>query len=503
MCSLSLKYGIGCSKEKGVINIELIEIFREYRNGNKDIFNTLYTDGVIKDYILYRRSDLKINDKGLDCCVKGWYEDYRLPYKSAKGEKYTKFTEQVYNGSREDMKLDMLLELYKLLEDTTFCPTSNADIYSKLKYNTIKTIGANIDTSCLSESDIAYNAKGEEYSVFEIKHLENYLNFDYENNDGYCQVVTEVKEVFPNIKNILKKGADTQRKVIDLICKYYDYTHYDDGAEAYVLPPQNEMLRMFKEEYGTEISQPRYSAILSSIFDVMADCSISLKGKNIERQKFINGDYDRNKVINYNENYEDKLVAIANKMIDYKPVNVRGDKYYKFISRAVVTDMCCKCSEIISGIEHKSELNLADYGELVNAIGYVIKDNCREKFKYLCERVKSQYQNYSFITEYPIIDIAMGKHSQQLNWYLKGGKGNVQLVRYKYNKIGELIACRNTKDDMLNTVDVTDSTIIRIGRMKMLVCDKSMKIYCLSVDDEFLSVKKNEQNKFYFCKNIA
>ena len=56
---------------------------------------------------------------------------------------------------------------------------------------------------------------------------------------------------------------------------------------------------------------------------------------------------------------------------------------------------------------------------------------------------------------------------------------------------------------MLNTVDVTDSTIIRIGRMKMIVCDKSMKIYCLSVDDEFLSVKKNEQNKFDFCKNIA
>lgn len=209
------------------------------------------------------------------------------------------------------------------------------------------------------------------------------------------------------------------------------------------------------------------------------------------------------KLINYNKNNENKLVCIANELIDYAPVKVRKDKYYNFISRAFIMNICCKCSDVIYNINHKSELNLDDYTELLNAIGFIIKDHCRVSFERYCKQVKGKYKDYSVITEYPIIDIALGKQSQLLNWYLKDGNGNVQLVRYKYNKNGDLIVCRDTKNDMYKTVDVTDATIVQIGRLKMIVSDKSMKIYCFSVDDEFISIKKNEYNKFEFCKNIA
>lgn len=276
-----------------MINIELIEVLQEYRNGNKDILNTLYSDSVSKDGLNYGESNLKINDAGLECCIDSWYEWYRTTYKSAKGEKCTKFSEQVYNGSKEDMKLDVLTELFKLFEDTSFCPETNAEIYSRLKYNTVNVIGKNIDTSAFGISDISYDDDGEEYSLFENMTAFNDLNFKFDANDGYSQVITEVKEVFPNIKKILKKGATAQSEIIDLICKHYDYNYYDEYSESYNFPPQNQMLEYYNKEYGKKMSQPRYSKILSSIFDVMANCTVSLKGKNVERQQFINGDYEK------------------------------------------------------------------------------------------------------------------------------------------------------------------------------------------------------------------
>lgn len=206
----------------------------------------------------------------------------------------------------------------------------------------------------------------------------------------------------------------------------------------------------------------------------------------------------------YNKQHrEDKLITIANILVDYTPSKVRKDKYYNFISRWNIMDICCKCTDVIHSIKYKSELSLDDYKELLNAVGYIIKDHCRDVCESYCEQVQMKYQNYTFITEYPIIDIALGKHSQQLYWYLKGGKGNVQLLRYKYNRSGDLIACRKTKDDMFKAVDVSDDTVIQIGKLKMIVSDTTMKVFCFSVDDELLSIKKNEHNKFDFYKKSA
>lgn len=272
--------------------MELIEILQEYRNGNKDIFNVLYSDEITKDGLAYGRSNLKINDEGLEHCILGWYETYRLPYKLPKGNKCTKFSEQVYNGSKEDLKLDVLTELFKLFEDTSFCPKTNSEIYSRLKYETVKVIGENIDTSALGISDIRYDDEGEEYSVFETEMTDNYLDFQVDRNDGYCQAISEVQEALPYIKSLLRNGAESQQKVIDLICKYYDFNYYDSKKDTYSLPKQQNMLRLYRKEYGKSISQARYSKILNRIFDVMADCTISLKGKNVKRNKFKKGNYN-------------------------------------------------------------------------------------------------------------------------------------------------------------------------------------------------------------------
>lgn len=246
----------------------------------------LCTDNVIKDGLDYGQSDLKINDEGLECCIMSWYEVYRLPYKRSKGDKCTKFNEQVYNGSREDMKLDMLIELYKLFEDTTFCPTTNAEIYSRLKYNTINTIGENIDTSCLSKSDIVYDDDGEEYSLLDIVKDNEYTNLD--KDYYYNGVMLEIADIVHNfdVKLLLKKDAYVQRNVIDIIYKYYDY-RYNEQSDECELPKQSEMIEYYKTEFGTKITQSQYSRALSDIFKAICNCTISLKGVDIKRDFFI------------------------------------------------------------------------------------------------------------------------------------------------------------------------------------------------------------------------
>ena len=56
---------------------------------------------------------------------------------------------------------------------------------------------------------------------------------------------------------------------------------------------------------------------------------------------------------------------------------------------------------------------------------------------------------------------------------------------------------------MIRTVDVTDCQVIQIGRLEMIVSDTDMKIYALSVDDEFLCVKSNPNHKFDTWEKVA
>ena len=49
---------------------------------------------------------------------------------------------------------------------------------------------------------------------------------------------------------------------------------------------------------------------------------------------------------NYNENHDDRLIDIANELIDYKPKKVRRDKYFNFISRVSIIEMCVKMMNI-------------------------------------------------------------------------------------------------------------------------------------------------------------
>ena len=280
-----------------IIIAELIDVFNEYRNGNKKIFDTLYRDNISKDGLDYGANDLKINDVGLNHCIYGWYEYFRQHCKFSKKSKCPKFNEQVFSGSVEDLKQIVLLELYKLCKDRNFAPETNHDIYAKLKYNTMKILGIDIAVSAYAESDIRIDENGEEYSLFEeYSLLEDYLNANeipenilFRNPKyKYIGIMAEIVELLRkhDVKSLLKRNdADTQCRIIDLIYKYYNYI-YDENTDEINLPDQNKMLEYYKYEYGESITQDIYSRALNHIFKSIMELTTSFIDRNINRSDF-------------------------------------------------------------------------------------------------------------------------------------------------------------------------------------------------------------------------
>ncbi|MBQ3161829.1 MAG: hypothetical protein IJC04_06850 [Oscillospiraceae bacterium] len=274
-----------------IIIAELIDVFKEYRNGNKEIFDTLYRDKIETktsdngEELIYQGSSLVINDEGLNNHICTMYDKFSKPYKYEKDSVCPKYYEQVYNGSKQDLKLDAITVLYRLFNNSSFNPVTSEEIYAVWKYEMITLLNDNIKFSALAKSDRVYDEdEQEEYTLIDKQSMDN--RFDIEITYDYVGVVAEVKRFLPNIKKLLQKGADTQCQIIDLICKYYDYS-YNAETDTFELPTQEHMIEYYKKEYGKTISQPRYSQILNSIFNVMADCTLGLKGKCVEREQFI------------------------------------------------------------------------------------------------------------------------------------------------------------------------------------------------------------------------
>lgn len=203
---------------------------------------------------------------------------------------------------------------------------------------------------------------------------------------------------------------------------------------------------------------------------------------------------------NYNSTWDIALIDNVKEMIDYVPCEVGNDKFYKFISCSKVAEIAIKNKAIWQGIKNKSNLNLDDYQELLNGVGFMIRDFYRKRFETHCNQIIKSYIDYEIISEgTSLIDIAMGACNSDSYWYLQTQKDRIFLVKFKYNKRGELIKCRGKDSD----IDVTDSRCIQIGKLKIIISDTNKSIYCLSTVNEFLFVVKNSDNKYNFYRSAA
>lgn len=201
---------------------------------------------------------------------------------------------------------------------------------------------------------------------------------------------------------------------------------------------------------------------------------------------------------NFNQINDLEFVDFAKELIDYRAITVKDDKYYNRISKNDILEIISKNKTIVNGIKNKSSLSVEDYTEVLNGVGFMIRDYLIKKFDVYCKRISNGYELVSE-NNLPLIDVAMGAYESKYYWYLQGQNGRVLLVKFKTNKQGEIIKFRGKGAD----IDVTDCKCFQIGKSKIIVCDSDKRIYCLSTESEFIYVVKNPENKYKYYGRTA
>lgn len=183
----------------------------------------------------------------------------------------------------------------------------------------------------------------------------------------------------------------------------------------------------------------------------------------------------------------------ANELIDYQATTVKGDKYYNRISKDDIFEIISKNKSLVNGIKNKFFLGIEDYSELLNGVGFMVKDYLTKRFDVFCKRISDSCIGYELVSEnnLPLIDVAMGACEDKYYWYLQSQKGKILLVKF-YKKNGENIKFRGKGSN----IDVKDSKCFQVGKAKIIVSDLDKKVYCLSTEREYIYVTKNSENKY-------
>ena len=272
-----------------MIHIEIIEVLQEYRNGNKDILNTLYSDKVKyknnSGFKFYDRSQFVILDNGIRSISNKTYNIFK---QSGINEKAGKYTESTYCGNENDFAKETIMVLIRLFNDKKFVPATSKEVYGQLKYNLKKYLNNSLNSVC-SISDVFTNYDdddNEECSYYDF--ISQMPDFDFsEKHEGYIGEIKELMDILKtyDIMDFCSPNATAQKDIIDLIKKTYKYRYYPDKDDCR-LPKEFEMISAYQLKYGREISQQQFSAVLDELFKILCDCTSDLKGIDVTRTQY-------------------------------------------------------------------------------------------------------------------------------------------------------------------------------------------------------------------------
>lgn len=275
--------------KKEVINTELIDILKEYRSGNKDIINTLYSDKVKYSYCdgmkIYDSGQFLIIDEGISKIIN---TAYRLFTKYGTNKKQGKYYEQVYCGTKTDFQKDTIMILLEIFDDITITPVTSSELYGLLKYKLKKFMNNKIKISAYSISDVFTDNDNEECSYYNF--ISQMPDFDFsQKNEGYIGEMKELMDILRayDIKDLCSSNATAQKDIIDLLKNNYKYRYYPQ-KDCCELPKDFEMISMYQLRYWKEMSQQQYSAVLDELFKILCDCTSDLKGVKITRKQYCN-----------------------------------------------------------------------------------------------------------------------------------------------------------------------------------------------------------------------
>lgn len=469
----------------------LLEILKEYRNGNKDAFNKLYTDMVLSSGDTNCKDKIKIHDKGLDCTINKTYRDFIIEGKTNKKKCIASF-----KGSKDDMKLIFIAELYSLFEDENFEPVNESAIFKALKYKVVSQLQAELKNLPVTKSLHMYNTDTDE--EFEIIPEQLIIRpFEEEPKSGYSGVNKELLKVVKsvNIEDMCRKNAEVQINVANLIKKYYKQTDRE-------FPTLEKMLYYYECEYGYEITKDIYSRALNNLFSLICKNSTVFKGLNINRRDYIskfdafgNLNPTVNPVIEFYCLNSDKMlfiIDIVRQLNGYTPTEVTGDRFCNILKTDEMQEICCKYKRIIKLIDNIDKLSLEEYSDLLEAIYIMLDEYVRKQINHQLMMFIQRFGNYTFDTDIDeIYKLAIGECGCKDFWTLSLRKDGLHILRLHKTDDNNYTALKGKSDIKINC-----KRIYQIGKCKFILSEKN--IYCRSANMELVNIHRIK-NKFTGC----
>lgn len=486
--------------------MDLLNIFNEYRNGNKKALDETFT---FKDGFKHRGSrssysetQIIINDPILNALAEKIYHHYKSKAKFTKKKNgISKFSESPYLGTENDVKMEMFVVLRELFDDMNFNPKNSKEIGEVLKYRLQRRLGKIIGKSALALSENIVNGNGEEFSLFDI--VESYglmscessfIGNELDKNDfKHRHEITEILNVLEkhDIKNLIQCNAFAQLNFIDFLRKNYHLV-YDTKEQSMRYPAEKELLVKYCQEYGN-ISQQRFSAMLRQLFDLLCSCTTNINNYIVTRETYMNDCYYKGKMnfVSLTSEKTNKMLKLGNELLDYTPLKVYEDTYFNEINNSDVMEICRKNKALIKAIKDKENLSVEEYADVLCAIGIMLRNYCREKIIYQIQRFISDYSGYTFdINLDKLYDLCTGILPISTYWHIFKSDTGFSLRAFK--KCEDYYFTSFTGRN--GRVDFESVRCVQVGLSKFFISDANKMIYCRSTLTE-LSFTRRVGNK--------
>lgn len=485
--------------------MDLINIFNEYRNGNKKVFEELFTS---KDRFNrkggYIGTNVVILDIGLDNLANSIYYHYQKKAKfTQKNGSISKFSETPYLGTRNDVKMEMFIVLREIFDDTCFDPKTSEKIYKEVKNRLQRRLGKIIGKSAFAFSENVVNGNGEEISLLDV--VESYgllsceppfIGNELDKNDfKHRHEIAEILNVLKkhDIKTLIQVNAYAQLDFVDFLKENY---HLVYGAKEQPMryPSEKELFTQYCQMYG-DISQQRFSAMLRQIFNLLCDVTTTINNNFVSREMYLNDCYCSEKMnfLSLTSGKTNKLLKLGNKLTDYIPLKTYGDTFFNKITRSDVKEICLKNKALILAINNRENLSIEEYTDVLCAVRFMIRDYCKAKVKYQLQKFMSDYNGYTFdIALDKLCDLCMGILPINTYWHIF--KLNTGFSLRAFNKCEDGYFKPFTRRG--SRADFTDIKCVQIGLSKFFISDSNKAIYCRAVDKELPFVRRVENKNF-------
>lgn len=488
--------------------LDLINIFNEYRNGNKTVIDKLFTSkNRFNRKGGYTGTDVFILNEGLDLLAYRIYEHYRKKAKFIP-KKYgiAKYSEQPYFGTLNDVKMEIYIVLKELFDDMNFIPKDLGQIYKKVKNKLQRRLGKAIEKSVSALSENIVTADGGTISLFNIVESYGLLSCEspFAGNEldkddfKHRREISEILNVLEkyDIKTLIQVNAHAQMNFVDFLKENYRLVYWAK-EQSMRYPSEKELFTKYCQKYG-DISQQRFSAMFRQLFNLLCDVTTTINNNFVSREMYLNDCYCSEKMnfVSLTSGKTNKLLKLGNKLTDYIPLKTYGDTFFNEITRSDVKEICLKNKALILAINNRENLSIEEYTDILCAVGFMLRDYCKAKVKYQLQRFMSDYNGYTFdINLDKLFDLCIGILPINTYWHIFKLNTGFSLRAFK--------KCEECEDGYFkpftgrgSKVDFTDIKCIQIGLCRLFISDSNKAIYCRAVDKELPFVRRVENKNF-------